>query len=130
MRPLVAFVSLVAAVLPCVGAAGFEGVARAEYAVGMEPGRIAVRHSAWDAAASCRETLPPEAGRTVDLTITIDRRGRVLSVEGVPDVRPFEQCVMRAMRTAPLRPTGVDRAGRRWVVVTRYVFPAVSPRAE
>lgn len=122
MRSAIAFLVWVTATLPCLGAGCFEGVAHAEYAVGMEPGRIAVRHAAWDAAAVCRPTFPPELGRTVDLTITIDRRGRVLSVEAMPDVRAFEQCVLRALRQRPHRPTGVDRAGRRWVVVTRYVF--------
>ncbi|MBN8611237.1 MAG: hypothetical protein J0L92_11660 [Deltaproteobacteria bacterium] len=121
MRSFVAFLVLTAAVLPCL-----EGVAHAEYAVGMEPGRVAVRHAAWDAAAACRPAFPAELGRTVDLSITIDRRGRVLSVEGTPDVRVFEQCVLRALRGAPHRPTGVDRASRRWVVVTRYVFEAVT----
>ena len=37
-------------------------IARAEYAVGMEPGRVAVRHAAWDASQACAASFPAELG--------------------------------------------------------------------
>ncbi|MFO0711816.1 MAG: hypothetical protein U0353_18330 [Sandaracinus sp.] len=94
----------------------------AEYAVGMERGRIEVRHAAWDAAAGCRAHWPAELGRTVDLSITLDRRGRVVALDASPDASAFERCLLRALRRHSLRPTGEDRRARRWTVVTRYVF--------
>jgi hypothetical protein len=94
----------------------------AEYAVGMERGRLEVRHAAWDGAAACRADWPDELGRTVDLSITLDRRGRVVTLDASPDASAFERCLLHALRRRPLRPTGEDRGARGWTVVTRYVF--------
>ena len=93
----------------------------AEYAVGMERGRIEVRHATWDAAAQCRPAFPVELGASIELTITLDALGRTRSVSGEPSVRAFERCVSRRLRRQRLRPTGEDR-GHRWTVITRYVF--------
>lgn len=95
--------------------------ARAEYAVGMEPGRIAVRRAAWRAGDACVEHLPDPSVRAVDLTITLDRRGRARRVEAAQDVRAFLACVTERLRRERLPPTGVDRDPAEWVVVTRYV---------
>jgi hypothetical protein len=102
-------------------------VVRAEYAVGMEPGRIALRHAAWDAAEQCSAHFPRELGDSIELTITLDRRGRVLSIAADPEVPAFRRCVRQALRRRPVPATGADRRAPRWVVVTRYVFARPSP---
>jgi hypothetical protein len=119
-------------VASCLGAVILTAVpeARAEYAVGMEPGRIALRHAAWDAADRCTPLFPRELGDSVELTITLGRRGRVLSIAAEPDVPAFEQVrAAHALRRAPHRPRHGRRSSRRrrWVVVTRYVFAAPPP---
>jgi len=101
--------------------------ARAEYAVGMEPGRIALRHAAWDAADRCTALFPRELGDSIELTITVDRRGRVRSIAADPDAPAFRRCVRHAMRQRLVPATGEDRRAPRWVVVTRYVFARPSP---
>jgi hypothetical protein len=116
-------------VASCLGAVILTAVpeARAEYAVGMEPGRIALRHAAWDAADRCTPLFPRELGDSVELTITLGRRGRVLSIAAEPDVPAFRRCVLRALRRHLVPATGEDRRAPRWVVVTRYVFARPSP---
>jgi hypothetical protein len=108
-------------VASCLGAVILTAVpeARAEYAVGMEPGRIALRHAAWDAADRCTPLFPRELGDSVELTITLGRRGRVLSIAAEPDVPAFRRCVLRALRRHLVPATGEDRRAPRWVVGRR-----------
>jgi len=114
-------VGLVLASLMLGGSLGALPQARAEYAVGMEPGRIAVRHAAWRAGDACLEHLPDASVRSVDLTISLDRRGRARRVEAAEDVPAFLACVTGRLRRERLPPTGADRDAAEWVVVTRYV---------
>jgi hypothetical protein len=72
----------------------------------MEPGRIALRHAAWDAADRCTPLFPRELGDSVELTITLGRRGRVLSIAAEPDVPAFRRCVLRALRRHLVPATG------------------------
>lgn len=94
--------------------------ARAEYAPHMEPGRLAVRHASWSAAETCREH---SVGESIEMSITLGRRGRVLSVATDPVAPAFARCVRGELARERFSVTGSDAAGPRWVVTSRYVFP-------
>lgn len=110
-----------------VAAAALTGApaALAEYSPRMEPGRLAVRHACWAAAARCRPTWPADGGGSVEMRITLDRRGRVRALATDPPRPAFARCVRRALRGQRFSVTGPDAAGDRWEVVSRYVFPDV-----
>ncbi len=114
-------VALVAALGVVLGVAA--GVARAEYAPDMEPGRLRVRHASWAAALACEAHWPEGAPGSVNLQITLDRRGRTTSVRTDPDVRAFARCVRRTLRRERFEVTGPDAAGPTWTVTSRFVFP-------
>jgi hypothetical protein len=112
---------------PAIGAAllalVMTATAHAEYSPHMEPGRLAVRHASWVAAEACRASWPAETDDSVLMHITLSRGGRVLGVDAEPSARAFTRCVRRRLRGETFSVTGPDRAERRWVVVSRYVFP-------
>ena len=97
--------------------------ARAEYSPDMEPGRLRVRHASWAAALACEEHWPAEGPRSVNFHITLNRRGRALSVQTEPVTRAFARCVLRQLRTERFSVTGPDAMSRRWEVISRFVFP-------
>lgn len=97
--------------------------ARAEYSPDMEPGRLRVRHASWAAALACEQHWPVDGPRSVNFQITLNRRGRALSVQTDPVARAFARCVLRQLRTERFEVTGPDAVGPRWQVASRFVFP-------